>query len=202
MKRFNSESVDCAGSSGSSKQPKQSATEPVYEEEEDLDARIRHKNQPVLISVFRDPETEEEKVCVVAALPGGVSNVEFSLIGTGPGANKARITYSWPPIVFDIEGIFRKEIDSVNPAVKLESTHPLILSLKAELRNNRESLNSTPRGEIELTLPIPVQTAASSICRSGGKKNDGSLIVIVELMAYQNSYTVKQKDNTIVFEDL
>ena len=62
MKRFNSESVDCAGSSGSSKQPKQSATEPVYEEEEDLDARIRHKNQPVLISVFRDPETEEEKV--------------------------------------------------------------------------------------------------------------------------------------------
>ena len=58
------------------------------EEEEDLDARIRHKNQPVLISVFRDPETEEEKVCVVAALPGGVSNVEFSLIGTGPGTNK------------------------------------------------------------------------------------------------------------------
>ena len=170
--------------------------------EEDLDARIRHKNQPVLISVFRDPETEEEKVCVVAALPGGVSNVEFSLIGTGPGANKARITYSLPPIVFDIEGIFRKEIDSVNPAVKLESTHPLILSLKAELRNNRESLDSTPRGEIELTLPIPVQTAASSICRSGGKKNDGSLIVIVKLMAYQNSYTVKQKDNTIVFEDL
>ncbi len=56
--------------------------------EEDLDARIRHKNQPVLISVFRDPETEEEKVCDVAALPGGVSNVEFSLIGTGPGTNK------------------------------------------------------------------------------------------------------------------
>jgi len=170
--------------------------------EEDLDARIRHKNQPVLISVFRDPETEEEKVCVVAALPGGVSDVKFFLIGTGPGTNKARITYSWPPIVFDIEGIFRKEIDSVNPEMIIESTHPLISSLKAELRNNRESLDSTPRGEIELTLPIPVQTAASSICRSGGKKNDGSLIVIVELMAYQNSYTVKQKDNTIVFEDL
>ena len=107
-------------------------------------------------------------MCVVAALPGGVSNVEFSLIGTGPGANKARITYSWPPIVFDIEGIFRKEIDSVNPETKIESSHPLISSLKAELWNNSESLDSTPRGEIKLTLPITVQTAASSICRLGG----------------------------------
>ena len=96
MKRFNSESVDCAGSSGSSKQPKQSATEPVYEEEEDLDARIRHKNQPVLISVFRDFETEEEKVCVVAALPGGVSNVEFSLIGPGPGTNRPELLIPGP----------------------------------------------------------------------------------------------------------
>ena len=103
MKRFHSESVDCAGSSGSSKQPKQSATEPVYEEEEDLDARIRHKNKPVLISVFRDPETEEEKVCVVAALPGGVSNVEFFLIGTGPGTNKTRITCSWPQLSLTLE---------------------------------------------------------------------------------------------------
>ena len=75
-------------------------------------------------------------------------------------------------------------------------------SLKAELRNNNESLDSTPKGEIELTLPIPVQTAASSICRSGGKKNDGSFILIVELMAYQNSYTVKQNEKKIVFEDL
>ena len=182
MKRFNSESVDCAGSSGSSKQPKQSATEPVYEEEEDLDARIRHKNQPVLISVFRDPETEEEKVCLLIPVP------QLSLTLKESSERKL--------------GDWNEIGDSVNPEMKIEPTHPLISSLKAKLRNNRESLDSTTRGEIELTLPISVQTAASSICRSGGKKNDGSLIVIVELMAYQNSYTVKQKDNTIVFEDL
>ena len=64
------------------------------------------------MTVYKDPESLEEKLCVIASLPGGVSDVEFSLIGSGPGSNTAKITYSWPPIVYDIPGIFNKDIDA------------------------------------------------------------------------------------------
>jgi hypothetical protein len=71
-----------------------------------------------------------KKLCVIASLPGGVSDVEFSLIGSGPGSNTAKIMYSWPPIVYDIPGIFKKDID----AKLITSCHPLIISLKNELK--------------------------------------------------------------------
>jgi hypothetical protein len=38
--------------------------------------------------------------------------------------------YSWPPIVYDIPGIFKKDID----AKLITSCHPLIISLKNELK--------------------------------------------------------------------
>ena len=105
-----------AGGSGSTtKRSKPSESETVSEGKEDLDTKIVHKNQPVLMTVYKDPESKEEKLCIIASLPGGVSNLEFSLIGSGPGSNTAKITYSWPPIVspydmYDIPGIFKKAI--------------------------------------------------------------------------------------------
>ncbi len=54
-------------------------------EEEDLNSNVVRKNQPVLISVYKEPDTEEKKLCVVVTLHGGVSDVEFSLVGSVPG---------------------------------------------------------------------------------------------------------------------
>ena len=54
-------------------------------EEEDLNSNVDRKNQPVLISVYKEPDTEEKKLCVVVTLHGGVSDVEFSLVGSVPG---------------------------------------------------------------------------------------------------------------------
>ncbi len=60
-----------------------------------MDAKIKHKNQPVLMTVNRDPITEHEKVCIVATLTEGVSDVNLALVGSGPGNSPtARITYS------------------------------------------------------------------------------------------------------------
>ena len=46
----------------------------------DVDVDVVHHNQPVLMSVFQDPGTMEEKVIVIVALPGGTENAEFILI--------------------------------------------------------------------------------------------------------------------------
>ncbi|XP_045023141.1 uncharacterized protein LOC123467161 [Daphnia magna] len=195
------DSDSCAGGSGSTDcRPKRFKPDPelTCDDEDELDAKIAHKNQPVLMTVYRDPVTEQEKVCIVVSLPGGASDVEFSLVGSGPGSSTARITYSWPKILFDIETIFKKAITSS----ELPVCHPKIIALKNELKNNRDLIDSTPKGSMELTLPISVQTATSSISRAGGKTADGSMVVIVELLAFQNSYTVKQFDKKIDFVDL
>ncbi|EFX84567.1 hypothetical protein DAPPUDRAFT_239007 [Daphnia pulex] len=49
-------------------------------EEEDLDLNVVSKNQPVLMSVYKNPDTKEENFVVVVKLHGCVSDVEFSLV--------------------------------------------------------------------------------------------------------------------------
>jgi hypothetical protein len=66
--------------------------ETVSEEEEDMDSEVVHKNQPVLMLVYKNPETEEENLCVAVTLHGGVSDVEFSLVGSGPVSKTANIS--------------------------------------------------------------------------------------------------------------
>lgn len=163
---------------------------------EDLDAQIIHHNQPVMMSVYRDPDTEEERVIIVASLPGGSTDIEFSLVGSGPGTRTARIEYRWPSIAYNIEEIFAKEI--ANKIIP--SCHPKILALKADLQNTRDCIDEAPKGMMELSLPISVQTVANSVKRMGKVKENGSLTLIVELSAYQNAYTVKQEDKKVVFE--
>ena len=46
-------------------------------DEDDVDSYIVHQNQPVLMSVFREPDTEIEKVIVVVTLPGALPTWSF-----------------------------------------------------------------------------------------------------------------------------
>ncbi len=96
--------------------PAMSDTEDVsaIEEAEDLDSQISHHNQPVLRTVYRDPDTLQEKVCLVASLPGGSENVAFSLVGSGPGSVLARVTYSWPPLLMTLMLFLKKNLRVVN----------------------------------------------------------------------------------------
>ena len=55
-----------AGGSGSTtKRSKPFKPETVSEGEEDLDTKIIHKNQPVLMTVYKDRDSLEEKLCVM-----------------------------------------------------------------------------------------------------------------------------------------
>jgi hypothetical protein len=47
-----------------------------------------------------------------------------------------------------------------------------------------------------------VQTNADTILISWGKTEDGGRFFLVELTAYQTSYTVKKENKTKLFEDL
>ena len=67
-------------------------------------------NQPCLIEVYRDPATQSDKVIIVISLIGGVTEVEFLLLGPGPGTVYARVTYRWPQAAFKIEQLFEKDI--------------------------------------------------------------------------------------------
>ena len=96
------------------------------EEEERSDCNIVHTNQPILMEVYRDPVTEKDKVIVVASMLGGTTDVEFSLLGSGPGTTQAQITYKWAPLSFNIEKLFGKD----NKKGTTPSCHPKIEQLK------------------------------------------------------------------------
>ena len=142
------------------------------------------------MSVYQDPDSQKERLIIVASLPGGASNVEFTLVGgcSSAGTSTARITYTWPKLAYDIDAIFAKQVLEK----KMAAYHPKILALKKNLQDCRDTIDSTPKGVMELSLPIPVQTASDSITIKGGKQDDGTILLIVELMAFQTMYTVKK----------
>lgn len=81
----------------------------LNEEIEDLDSRIIHQNQPVLMAVYKD-HSLAEIVSICVTLPSGVTDIRFTLDGTGPATTFATITYTWPQVMFDIEGLFASAI--------------------------------------------------------------------------------------------
>jgi hypothetical protein len=125
-------------------------------------------------------------------LPIGATEVRFTLVCSGPGSRLAIIDYLWP----EIENLFAEEIKQGEFA----DCHPKIIALKEDLKFTREYLSEAPKGSIELALPIPVQTASNTIKRYGKKRKDGSQTMIVELTAFQTSYTVDPKHCKIEFK--
>ena len=93
-----------------------------------------HNNQPILMEVFTNPDREKDKVIVVASLVGGTTDVEFTLLGSGPGPTFAQISYKWAPNSFNIEGLFSKEIKTG----KIPFFHSKIVQLKKGLQNYRD----------------------------------------------------------------
>nr|CAH0103734.1 unnamed protein product [Daphnia galeata] len=160
------------------------------------DSRFNHINQPIVVSVYKDHETEQEKVIILCVLPSGATDIRFRLLGSGPGTILAVVEYSWPPIAFEIEDLFRDEIKKGDMA----PCDPKILAFKDDLMFTRQHKDQVPKGSIEISLPIPVQTAANTIKRGGKQRKDGSQAIVVELTAYQSSYTVKPEDEKIVFK--
>ncbi len=116
------------------------------------DSKFNHINQPIVVSAYKDHETEQEKVIILCVLPSGATDIRFRLLGSGPGTILAVVEYSWPPIAFEIEDLFRDEIKKGDIA----PCDPKILALKDDLMFTRQHKDQVPKGSIEISLPIPV----------------------------------------------
>ena len=68
-----------------------------------MDSKVVPHNQPILMEVFVDQQTQNEKVIVGGGIIGGATNVLFLLVGSGPKTISAKITYSRPKIAFYID---------------------------------------------------------------------------------------------------
>ena len=83
---------------------------------------------------------------------------------------------------------------------ELKSFHPLVIAVKKEIKNHRESVDSIPECKIHLQLPIPVQTSPDSIIKKGKKNLDGGVQVFFLLIGYESAYTKTIKtDQSIAF---
>jgi hypothetical protein len=81
----------------------------LNEEIEDLDYKLIHQNQPVLMAVYKD-NSLAEIVSICVTLPSGVTDIRFTLDCTGPATTLATVTYTWPQVLFEIEGLFASAI--------------------------------------------------------------------------------------------
>ncbi len=107
-------------------------------DEDDSDAAINHTNQPVQTVIYREPRSRIEKVLILAALPGGVTDASFSLDGIGPGSKTGKITYRWPYPLIDYERIFSEETEERC----MTKEHPKIEALRQELEKKRKDIDS------------------------------------------------------------
>ena len=87
-----------------------------------------------------------------------MTDVGFSLLGNGTATTLAAITYTWPKILYEVEGLFESAIK--DPTKPLPPTHPNIIALKLELENNRkhieaaEDISSDEESEIKCSYPF------------------------------------------------
>ena len=87
-------------------------------------------------------------------LPSGVTDIQLSLPGIGPATQTLIVSYQWPELLYNVTGLFDKEIK----AGTMTETHPVVMALKLELEKTRSNISDIPRGSIQVSLPLPVQT--------------------------------------------
>ena len=172
-------------------------TESANSEAEDRDDGLVHQNHPALMTVWKDPETFCEKLCVCVNLPSGATDIKFTLLGTGPATTSALISYIWTETIYTVEGMFGKEMKSNS----LSPTHLLIMGLKHELENNRPNIVAKPKGCIRVALPIPVQIDSTTVAYKAGKSPNGLIVLIAHLSAFHNCYTKSKAEFDCKFVD-
>lgn len=149
-----------------------------------------HQNFPIVCSKFTDPDTEREKVLMVASMPGGSENIRIEISEDG---RMVTVRYAWTRSMCDIRELFRHQL------MKKDFTtyHPMVLSFKAQLLKAKSSIEAAPDAAIQVRLPIQIQKSLGSYQTWEIRQNDGSSVLMAEftgLAGHTNeiSYNIHQ----------
>lgn len=151
-----------------------------------------HQNYPILCNVYKDPENQFENVVLAVSLPGGAYEPRVELSADGM---IALIKYGWPNSMFNIEDIFKKELDSN----RINEFHPKILSFKNALEHVRDRVDARPEGLIKVNLPIKVQTAVDTWSKGGLKREDGTYVAFAQFKGFIKEYNKKSNEYKLIF---
>lgn len=151
--------------------------EPVHSELSSSSAsKTVFRNYPLMCETYTDPDNQKNMVLVAISLPGGADNVKFVVSNDG---TSVIVTYDWPKTMYTMDDLFVKQIADEGIPVY----HPKILAIENGLRKCRQRIDAVPEATINVKLPIKVQTAgAGPITKSGIERDDGTKIVMVELV--------------------
>lgn len=152
-----------------------------------------HHNYPMLCDIFKDPETQFEKVILAVCLPGGISNVTMEISDDGL---TVEIKYNWPDCLFDMQDLFKKQLSSK----KIYIHHPMVTCLKSSLENVRTRIDAAPEASAVITLPIKVQSTPESWVKWGIMRENGTQVIVATFTGYIKNYNKKISDSTVTFE--
>lgn len=158
----------------------------------DLNDICNQKNYPILCDVYKDPDTQCEKVILAFSLPGGVKNVRLEINDDG---SVVTIKYDWPETSFNVLDLFKQKLE----AKELQNYHPMILSLQSSLENVRSRIDLSPETNVDIKLPIAVQSTPDSYAKWGVKRANGTLILVATFTGYMKIYSKKVADATVDF---
>ncbi|KAJ6639446.1 hypothetical protein Bhyg_12191 [Pseudolycoriella hygida] len=148
------------------------------------DTKLMQQNYPVICEQFKDPETEINKVLLVALLPGGATNIKVELHERG-----------LVETMFNANDLFKRQLQENG----FQIYHPMVLSFKAGLKKARKRVNARPESTMKVELPLEVQTSEDSWKRWGESRADGSQILLVEFSSQITDYVKKSVDECVVF---
>ena len=137
---------------------------------------------PTLINIYTDPDTMNDEVTVVLALPSGVVNYKLTMgdpFETNGGTDYFSIEYDWPRTFTDMSDLFKRKLKGANFTLH----HPKVLGIMAELENYRENVDQKPKSSFQISLPISVQSSMETVVQEGLKRpyDDGSVCMVLML---------------------
>ncbi|SPQ99123.1 unnamed protein product (mitochondrion) [Plasmodiophora brassicae] len=154
---------------------------------------VEFKNPPVFATVYTDPDTNNDRVLVVAVMHSGASDFNFKL---SDDASTAIIAYTWPEPAYNVQLLFKKELASKT----LEAYHPKLVAIKRELEQFRDTIQDPATGAVHVKLPIPVQTEVATWSKQATARSDGTTLILWELKSFERAYTVTREATTVVVE--
>lgn len=154
---------------------------------------IVHSNYPYVCEIYKNLENQMDMVILVVCVPSGAQDVKMELNDEGVTAT---IKYKWSKVICNMEDLFKKPLATNQVTVD----HPKILSINAALQNLTNGIDNVPESEIQVRLPIKVQTAPETWTKRGVSRDDGSQIVVAEFLGYVKGYKTKLCDSSVLFE--